>query len=102
MTSLCGAPKLPVLSLTKMNRPLEISHLEWAEIMALPMVRENWGLTDETPDDFASSVYGVKFNFFSGSPGYVGDLYIIQGNVLSGDPPLLIGRHNGALRRIYE
>jgi len=42
-------------------------------------------------------VYGVKFNFVSGIPGYVGDLYIVQEDVLTGDPPLVFGRPRGKL-----
>lgn len=40
----------------------------------------------------APSIYDVKFNFFSGSPGYVRDLYILQGNTLTGDPPMVLCR----------
>jgi len=71
------------------NRPLEISLAEWKEIVQVPEVREGWGLTDdETPEVFAEMVYGVKFAFQSGGPGYVGDLYILQGETLQ--PPLLL------------
>jgi hypothetical protein len=28
----------------------------------------------------------------SGSPGYFGDLYILQGDVLTGDPPMVLRR----------
>lgn len=48
--------------------------------MAVPDVRESWGLDgSETPEDFAAMVYGAKFDFVSGGPGYVGDLYILHG-----------------------
>jgi len=40
-------------------------------------------------------VYGVNFDFVSGSPGYVGPLYILEGDVLTGDPPILIARPSG-------
>ena len=76
-----------------MNRPQEISLAEWEEIRALPYISQIWGLTeDETTEWFSSQVYGVKFDFVSGSPGYVGPLYILQGDVLTGDPPILLGR----------
>jgi len=65
--------------------------------MALPCIRQIWELTDETPDQFAEWVYGVKFNFVSGIPGYVGDLYIVQEDVLTGDPPIVLVRENGKL-----
>jgi len=69
---------------------------EWAEIMQLPAVRGDWGIADdETPELFAEMVYGVKFNFVSGGPGYVGDLYILHGDAL-GEPMTLI-REDGRL-----
>ena len=36
-------------------------------------------------------VYGVKFDFASGAPGYVGDLYILHGDAL-GEPMVFIRR----------
>jgi hypothetical protein len=80
-----------------MNKPLEISLDEWKEIMQIPEIRESWGLESETPQQFADMVYGVKFDFTSGSPGYFGDLYILQGDYLTGDPPLVLLRRNGKL-----
>jgi len=85
-----------------MNKPLEISLSEWQEIIQLREVRESWGLTDESPAEFASRSYGVKFNFVSGGPGYVGDLYIIQGDALTGNRPLTFGRYNGKLEAVYQ
>ena len=85
-----------------MNKPQEISQAEWQEITKLQEVIDGWGLTDESPEEFASMVYGVKFDFMSGSPGYVGDLYIIQGDYLTGDAPLILGRSNGKLENIYR
>lgn len=78
-----------------MNKPRDISSAEWREIIALPVIRESWGLEDETPEEFADMVYGVKFDFVSGSPGYVGDLYILHGDAL-GEPMVLI-RKDGHL-----
>lgn len=75
------------------TRPHMLSPKEWAELMAIPEVKEAWGLTNEdTPQSFAEQVYAAKFHFHSGSPGYVGDLYILQGDVLTGDPPLVFTR----------
>jgi hypothetical protein len=84
-----------------MNKPLEISIDEWIEIMQVPEIRESWGIQDETPEEFADMVYGVKFKFTSGSPGYVGDLYILQGDVLTGDAPLILLRNQGVLTLAY-
>ncbi len=84
------------------NRPITISDEEWQEIMSLEFIRESWGLEDETPEDFRNMVYGVKFHFQSGSPGYVGDLFILQGDVLTGDAPFILGRINGELQPVYD
>lgn len=78
-----------------MNKPQEISIKEWKEIMHVPTIRESWGIENETPEEFADMVYGVKFDFSSGGPGYVGDLYILHGDAL-GEPMTLI-RKDGKL-----
>jgi hypothetical protein len=75
------------------NSPKTITNNEWKEIVRLPAVREAWGLDDDAdPLDFASIVYGAKFDFVSGGPGYFGDLYILQGDALSEAPPLVLKR----------
>jgi hypothetical protein len=81
-----------------MNKPIEISLPEWKEIMQHPVIRDSWGIEEhESPEEFAAMVYGVKFEFVSGSPGYVGDLYIIQGDTLDGMPPRMLTRRHGKL-----
>jgi hypothetical protein len=73
--------------------PQPISPEEWQQIIAVPAVREAWGLEDDiTPKDFSSSVSAAKFDFVSGSPGYVGDLYILQGDALTGYSPMVLRR----------
>jgi hypothetical protein len=81
-----------------MNEPLKISLAEWKEIMQMPEIRESWGIENETPEQFADMVYGVKFEFTSGSPGYIGHIYILQGDVLTGDAPFVLMRMNGTLK----
>jgi hypothetical protein len=77
----------------KNMNPQPISPKEWRQIIALPAVREAWGLeTDMTPSEFAGCVYAAKFDFVSGSPGYVGDLYILQGDALTGYSPMVLRR----------
>ncbi len=57
------------------------------EIATLETVQQPWGLvSDVGPLEFASTVYGARFNFVSGSPGYVGDIYILQGDFANGSP----------------
>lgn len=75
-----------------MNKPQELSTEEWKEIMQMPVIKESWGIgEEETPEQFADMVYGAKFDFASGGPGYVGDLYILHGDAL-GEPMVLIRR----------
>jgi len=75
------------------NKPLPITNAEWKEIVSVPAVREAWGLEDDAdPAEFASVVYGAKFNFVSGSPGYVGDLYILQGDAITEVGPMVLRR----------
>ena len=40
--------------------------------------------------------YGVRFDFESGGPGYIGDLYVVQGDSF-GCGPLVLTRQRGAL-----
>jgi hypothetical protein len=78
------------------TKPYPLTLTEWQEIMAIPAIRESWGLADDAPPaDFAAEVYAVKFNFVSGSPGYVGDLFILQGSHLTGDAPFVLQRGEG-------
>ena len=76
------------------TEPHQITAAEWNEIGSIEEIRQSWGVEDgEDFADFAAdNIYGVKFNFYSGSPGYVGDLYILQGDALTGDPPLVLRR----------
>ena len=47
---------------------------EWQEIRALQEIIDSWGLTDDiSAEEFASWVYGVKFDFVTGGPGSDGD-----------------------------
>jgi hypothetical protein len=80
------------------NEPKSITQEEWHEIVSLLQVREAWGLPgDETAEQFASKMYGAKFKFQSGGPGYSGDIYILQGDALSEDPPMVLIRREGKL-----
>jgi hypothetical protein len=82
-----------------MNKPQEISTAEWKEIIEIPVIRESWGIEEDvSPEAFADMVYGVKFDFASGGPGYVGDLYILQGDAL-GEPMTLIREHGKLVSR---
>ena len=75
------------------TNPQSITNNEWKEIIGLARVREAWGLEDDVdPLDFASQVYAAKFDFVSGGPGYVGDLYILQGDALTEASSMVLRR----------
>jgi hypothetical protein len=77
--------------------PHTLTDAEWRELGSLTVVRESWGLDDsQDPLDLASLAYGAKFDFVSGSPGYVGDLYVLQGDAL-GEPMVLRRDENNQL-----
>jgi hypothetical protein len=84
--------------------PMQLTDNEKQEIAAIKAIREMWGAEtiDEMIDLFNGSIYAAKFKFHSGSPGYVGDLFILQGDVLSGDPPLVLIRGPEGRMKITE
>ena len=75
------------------NTPWPISQEEWAEIYNVTEFREGWGLeTDDKAAEIQPSLYGVRFDYVSGSPGYVGSLYLVQGDGGPDIPPLVFVR----------
>ena len=66
------------------NKPMVLSSAEIKEIAQFKVVQQMWGAEDaaEMADILEHSAYAVKFAYVSGSPGYVGDYYIIQGDAL--------------------
>ena len=77
------------------NKPIALSRQEMKEIAAIEVVRQSWGAEDaaEMEAMLDDTVYAVKFHFHSGTPGYVGDYFILAGDAL-GEPFQLI-RKNG-------
>lgn len=75
------------------TNPHPITPAEWKELMEVPAVRDAWDIGDDmTVDEFESLVYGAKFNYVSGGPGYVGDLFILQGDALTEQSPMVLRR----------
>ncbi len=77
------------------NKPSVLSRQEMKEIAAIDLIRQSWGAEDaaEMEAMLNDTVYAVKFDFHAGSPGYVGDYFIVAGDAL-GEPFQLI-RKNG-------
>ena len=80
------------------TKPIALSAQDMREIAAIEDIREMWGA--ETAEEMChmldTEVYAAKFSYVAGSPGYVGDLYILHGDAL-GEPITLI-RENNVLR----
>jgi hypothetical protein len=71
------------------NKPTDLSESEWQGIVALPEFRA-WGVTDENVEELVSRLYGARFDFIAGGPGYVGPLYLVYGDAISGQPLVVI------------
>jgi hypothetical protein len=63
-----------------MNKPMELTLVK--EIAAMGDVTELWGAenVDEFIEKFENQIYAVKFDFISGGPGYVGEVFILMGD----------------------
>ncbi len=73
--------------------PHPLSTEEWRQIMAVPAVREAWvSKTMKNPAIVQRKCTLQTLIFSSGSPGYFGDLFILQGDALTGDPPMVLRR----------
>jgi hypothetical protein len=71
------------------NRPFALTADEIKEIAALPEIQIVWGgETAEVMEQILKDIYTVKFHYVNGSPGYVGDLFIIQPEILGGHFPV--------------
>ena len=74
------------------NNPVFMAPSDWKELFAIQHIKDMWGIEPhETWEMWKSVVYVSKFDFISGSPGYVGDMFLIMGDHLTG-PPLCIIR----------
>jgi len=66
--------------------PSSLSAMEWQEIAMIPAVQQAWGLDAEKRNalgaELQAMAFGAKFDFVSGGPGYVGELFTIYGDSL--------------------
>lgn len=86
-----------------MNKPNELTAQEWEDVAAVRAVQEGFGLEDE--DDpagwLSEQAYGVRFDYQTDSPGYVGPLFLIQGAGSPDNRPLTFIRNaNGQLELV--
>ena len=77
------------------KQPLALTNEDFKELAAHPGLYPMWGATNaEEMEAILRQSYAVKFDFVSGCPGYVGDLFIIHGDALDGDmPPVRLYRN---------
>jgi hypothetical protein len=72
----------------------EISLGEWKQISEVEEFKQAWEFeADDTPEMLASLVHGLKVSFNAGSPGYSGDLFIID--IMREDGPMVLIRGTG-------
>lgn len=81
------------------TKPFALTRDEIKEIAAMEDIRQMWGAESQKDmeDLLEDSIYAVRYDFVSGGPGYVGDLFILQGDAL-GEPLSLIRGRDGELK----
>jgi len=85
------------------NKPIELTVEELKEIASLNRLWELWGARNaEEMLEVLELSYCVKFHFVSGGPGYVGGLYIIQGDAITDAPPVSLTRDLDGKVQILE
>ena len=80
------------------NKPKALNSKEIEEIAAMKSVRQMWGAenAEEMIKMLQGDIYAAKFDYMSGGPGYVGDLYVLLGDAY--DEPLTLVRTHGGLK----
>ena len=78
--------------------PCVITDAEWSELAQVQQIKEMFSLagTSEDGESLASVCYGARFDYMNGSPGYVGDLFVLVSDHM-GDPFLLTRQKDGHL-----
>ena len=64
------------------NKPMALTSEEMKEIAAIEDIRQMWGAetASEMEELLDTTVYAAKFHYQPGSPGYVGDYFVLQGD----------------------
>ncbi len=80
------------------NKPKALTSREIKEIAAIEGIQQMWGAESsaEMEEMLDTTVYAVKFDYQSGSPGYIGDYFILQGDAL-GEALELVRSKDGAI-----
>ncbi len=68
------------------EKPFAVTQKELKEIAAVKSLQDMWGAANAAEmEEFLESVYIARFDFVNESPGYVGDLFILQQSFLDSD-----------------
>ena len=71
------------------NKPIAVTPKEIKEIASLQDLQDMWGAENASDMEITlKDIYTVKFDFMNESPGYVGDLFLIQPGYLDGHVPV--------------
>jgi hypothetical protein len=77
------------------NKPLQLTPSEIKEISVVEAVQEMCGAQDATHmQEILAGAYTVKFQFVNESPGYAGDLFLIQSACLTTEIPVIRLKRN--------
>jgi hypothetical protein len=72
------------------NKPIALTQAEIKELSASEDLQEVCGAnSSKDMQEILEGAYTVKFNFINESPGYVGDLFLIQSGCLSSEIPVI-------------
>ena len=104
--SALGGPAAPfpraVVESAHMNKAYELTDQERAEVTAVREVQEGFGLEGEAKADpwLKEDTYGVRFEYQTDGPGYVGPPYLLQGAGAPENPPIAMVQGDGGLRAV--
>jgi hypothetical protein len=72
------------------NKPFALTDVEIKEIASVKEIQELWAAENAADMKLTlSELYTAKFEFMNDSPGYVGDLFVIQPGYLSSELPVI-------------
>ena len=88
------------------NQPFALTESEIKEIASMHAMQEMWAAenSEDMQEILTSSASMVRFDFHSGCPGYVGDLFLVQGDCVVDEPVRMVqspGLRNSPICGLY-
>ena len=72
------------------NQPFPLTTTEIKQIASISELQEMWGAANSDElEQILDEVYTAKFRFMNASPGYIGDLFLLQPNELEESIPVI-------------